>query len=174
MMKNELTMFISILFEFEKKNELFKSYLNDQVVVEVILKDIETKEVLERAKVYKATSLFCFIQVHNLFLEAILMMVEETRKVDFSMKELAVRCNCSPTKMRRIFNRVCSMPPKKVFAKFRLLKGRRILREEVNKSVKEVAGECGFKTPEVFCKNFKKEYGVSPNQYREIILSNRY
>ena len=84
---------------------------------------------------------------------------------DISVEDLAQKCHRSLTSFKKEFCRHFHEPPHKWFVRQRLMHARLLL-ISTNKSVSEIGLECNFPNTSHFIKLFKKEYGLTPAQYR--------
>lgn len=84
---------------------------------------------------------------------------------DVSVEELALQCNRSLTSFKKEFRKHFHEPPHKWFIRQRLMHSRLLL-ISTHKSVAEIGTECSFPNTSHFIKLFKKEYGLTPAQYR--------
>lgn len=74
--------------------------------------------------------------------------------------------NISEATLRRLFNQHYGMSPKKYLIKLRLNKGTQLL-IKCEKTVNEIAEECGFSDEKYFSRCIKKHFGVSPINLRQ-------
>lgn len=80
---------------------------------------------------------------------------------NLSIPDICKAGNVSESTLRRLFNRHYKTSPKKYLIKIRLNKGTQLLiRGE--KTVSEIAEECGFSDEKYFSRCVKKYFGVSP------------
>lgn len=82
-----------------------------------------------------------------------------------SIESLAGLCNRSLTSFKKEFRKHFGEPPHKWFIRQRLMHSRLLL-ISTGKSISEVGNECNFPNTSHFIKLFKKEYGVTPSNYR--------
>ena len=84
-----------------------------------------------------------------------------------TMETLCTVAGYSEAQLRRLFSKVYGCSPKAYILKTKLFHAKRILREEPNKTVEEIAALLSFCTPTYFCYIFKKKIGMSPGEYKE-------
>lgn len=84
---------------------------------------------------------------------------------DLSIEQLARRANMSPRNFTRHFKKELAETPGKFIEKLRL-RHARILLENRTAALKEVAGQCGFKSEEQMRRAFQRELCVTPQEYR--------
>lgn len=74
--------------------------------------------------------------------------------------------NIDRTYLYRLFKREYNVSPQKYLIKFRLQVAVNKL-ENTQKSIMEIAEECGFNNVSLFCHQFKKVYKDTPLNYRK-------
>jgi len=84
---------------------------------------------------------------------------------DLSIEKLAAQVNMSPRNFTRLFKRELEQTPGKFIERMRL-RHARILLENRTSVLKEVAGQCGFKSEEQMRRAFQRELCVTPQEYR--------
>ena len=91
---------------------------------------------------------------------------------DVSIEELASASNRSLTSFKKEFKRRFVIPPHKWYIRQRLTHSRMLLLS-TSKSVSEIGNACAFPNTSHFIKLFKKEYNVTPANYRSEHLKNK-
>ena len=81
-----------------------------------------------------------------------------------SVRELAEETHISVSTLERWFEENLHVTPTVYIRRIRLANAARMLAEQ--KSVTDTAGECGFSDVSAFIIAFKKQYGVTPSDYR--------
>lgn len=84
---------------------------------------------------------------------------------DLSIEKLLEQGGYSPGYTRKLFQEVYHCTPHKYLLTLRMEEARRLLRE-TNDSVKAIAAAVGFNNPSYFYAVFKRQVGVSPQDYR--------
>jgi len=84
------------------------------------------------------------------------------------LKQMAADLQVSYTYLRRMFRQFTGTSPHQYLLKLRLQKARDLLVMS-NKSVKEIALECGFNSPYYFSRYFKEDRGMAPSEYRAMV-----
>ena len=84
---------------------------------------------------------------------------------DLSIERLARQVNMSPRNFTRLFKKELEDTPGKFIEKLRL-RHARILLENRTSALKEIAGQCGFKSEEQMRRAFQRELCVTPQEYR--------
>ncbi len=93
------------------------------------------------------------------------VMDEHLSDPDFSLGVLARSINLSPGYLSGLYKDYFGMPFQDHLVALRLERAK-ILLLSTNRRVYEVAAEVGFDDPNYFSSRFRKQYGLSPNQYR--------
>ena len=84
---------------------------------------------------------------------------------DLSLAALSRRSGSSTFHLNRLFSRVAGETPKQFTLRLRLDRSAAMLLLTKD-SVLNVALECGFQSHEVFCRAFRKRFGMAPSAYR--------
>lgn len=84
-----------------------------------------------------------------------------------TIAEMAERCNMCPSTFKRKFAEHYGLPPHKWQIKHRLNRAAEMLLA-TDLLVKQIAYECGFATPSHFIRSFKKEFGCTPERFRQM------
>lgn len=84
---------------------------------------------------------------------------------DLSIDDFAKLCNCSTATFKRKFTELYQESPAKYIAIKKLEKATQLLQFK-NKSIADIAYDCGFETIPNFNKAFKKHFGKSPTEYK--------
>ncbi len=82
-----------------------------------------------------------------------------------SAEELAQECGVSATQFRREFRRVTGMPPHRYLSRLRLTQARRVLGSGRIK-LDDLAERLGYSSAYHLSAAFKKEFGISPRDWR--------
>jgi len=88
---------------------------------------------------------------------------------EFTLQKLASQVNESPQKISETLNRLMG----KTFYEFvnahRIARAKKMLKDPTyaTLSIEGIAFDCGFKSKSTFFKLFKKETGITPNQYKQ-------
>jgi AraC family transcriptional regulator, exoenzyme S synthesis regulatory protein ExsA len=82
-----------------------------------------------------------------------------------SVAELANLSNCSLAKFKRDFQRLYNSSPRTWISRKRLEHARMLLRN-TDRSVTEIALDCGFESASYFIRLFKKQYQCTPTELR--------
>jgi AraC family transcriptional regulator len=85
---------------------------------------------------------------------------------DVSLRALAGQAGLSAFHLHRVFSAVAGETPKQFTLRLRLGRAAAMLLTTQD-SVLNVALACGFQSHEVFCRAFRKRFGMTPSAYRE-------
>lgn len=83
-----------------------------------------------------------------------------------SLERMALRANSSKFHLHRKLRRLLGETPKKYISRLRLQRAAAQL-ATTNKSILAIALESGFQSHEVFSRAFKRQFGLTPRNYRE-------
>jgi len=89
-----------------------------------------------------------------------------------TIRSLATAVHLSPSSLRRLFNSETGRSPIKHLKELRMQNAEQLLQDTVL-SVKEIAFLCGMNDVSHFVRDFKKEHGMRPSQFRLHVLSSR-
>lgn len=86
---------------------------------------------------------------------------------DSTISEMARNCNMSVTTFKKMFAEYYKIPPHQWRIKQRLIMAVETLLSE-DLSIKEISNKCHFQNTSHLTNRFKREFGVTPTQYREM------
>lgn len=92
--------------------------------------------------------------------------VLQNSDANLSLWEMAQLCNMSLATFKRRFSTVFGERPAQFFAQARLHKAARMLASDVEARISDIVYDAGFETVTHFNKAFKKQFGLSPSDYR--------
>jgi AraC-like DNA-binding protein len=84
----------------------------------------------------------------------------------FSISELADYCKISPPHLFKLFQSHLGTSPHQYILGQQLSRAKTLL-AGTQKSIKEIASECGFESLEGFYRRFRRESGMPPGEYRQ-------
>ncbi len=85
-----------------------------------------------------------------------------------TLDDMAVQVRCNPQYLCHFFKEIAGVPPIQYLISYRLERAREMLRD-TTKPVLEISLDCGFDNVSYFIRQFKKEEGVTPREYRRQI-----
>lgn len=91
--------------------------------------------------------------------------------LNHSLTELADNVGIDAFRLIRAFNHCLGMPPFRYLESLRIREAQRLLENE--HSLVDIACELGFTDQSYFNRRFKRQMGVSPGQYRQMLASER-
>lgn len=92
-------------------------------------------------------------------------IIQQNLFSNLSLAELAYLCNSSLATFKRKFKEQYNISPAKYILKKRLEKATQLLQFK-NKTIAEIAYECGFETTPNFNRSFRNQFGKSPSEFR--------
>ncbi len=104
------------------------------------------------------------LKKHMLIKPAVDLINQNFTENMLTIKELAEKCGITEAYFRRIFIDIYSLSPKEYIINLRIDYAKQLL--ETNEfSITEIALMCGYFEPCHFSREFKKRFGISPNEY---------
>ncbi|WP_146186506.1 helix-turn-helix transcriptional regulator, partial [Pedobacter sp. HMWF019] len=95
-------------------------------------------------------------------------VIEENILQPITVFELAALCNRSLAAFKRDFKKQYHSSPR-IYINQQRLKHARMLLQNTNKLVSEIASECAFESTSYFIRIFKQEFGITPQAIRAMI-----
>lgn len=95
-------------------------------------------------------------------------VIEENILHPITVSELAKLCNRSLAAFKRDFKKQYQSSPR-IYINQQRLKHARMLLQNTNKLVSEIASECAFESTSYFIRIFKQEFGITPQAIRAMI-----
>lgn len=97
------------------------------------------------------------------------MYIQQNYDTNISLTEIANLCSVSEVHFSRCFKKETGINFKEYLSIIRLRNAENLLKK-TSSSISEIAYNCGFNDSNYFSFKFKKEYGLSPTEYREQVL----
>lgn len=85
---------------------------------------------------------------------------------NYTIAYMAELCNMSVTAFKKRFAEYYELPPHRWFVKQHLHRAAELLLSD-DLSIKEISHKCHFANQSQFTSRFRREYGLTPKQYRE-------
>ena len=95
-----------------------------------------------------------------------LQIISESYCSQLALGELAKKCGMSPVNFRRIFEKAMNSSPGHYIRRLRIVKAKLLLSRK-NKTIQEIARECGYQTISCFNRAFSQETGHAPSFFRK-------
>ncbi|MBQ6852147.1 MAG: AraC family transcriptional regulator [Oscillospiraceae bacterium] len=92
--------------------------------------------------------------------------LQENFASDITLEELAKHFAVSPEHLCRLFKRETGVGFREYLNLLRLQRAEKLLRQQRDRSVAQIAAECGFGDSNYFSVKFKSMYGISPKQFQ--------
>lgn len=89
----------------------------------------------------------------------------------WTLREMARLCRISPTRFSHCCRQLMNLSPLNVLNQLRIRQAETMMKNEPQKSITEIAMECGFTTSQYFATIFKKWTGKTPTEYRNTMSS---
>lgn len=99
--------------------------------------------------------------------KVILLMEEDIRK-SLTLDEMAQAVNLSPSHLYHLFKSETSESPRRYLKMLRMRRAKELL-ETTFMSIKEIVAVTGANDGSHFVRDFKKQYGMTPTQYRRAL-----
>jgi len=104
---------------------------------------------------------------NNSFLENVLHCIDaHLEDPDFGVEKLSREMGVSERQLQRKLNAVTNKSPIQMIISVRLYRAKEMMLAQ-EESIAEIAFQTGFSSPSYFSKCFKREFGISPSQFRE-------
>ncbi len=95
----------------------------------------------------------------------VISYMEENYMKKVSLQQLADAAQCNPQYLCHFFKEIAGMPPVKYLISYRVGRAKEFL-ENSTKTVLEVSLDCGFDNVSYFIRQFRRETGMTPREYR--------
>lgn len=103
------------------------------------------------------------------FLAEAVSYMENNYTFPIKVKEIANRAHLSERHFSRVFTQNYHMPPMEYVLKLRLQHAQKLLKNS-SLSVSQIAGQGGFYDTSALSRTFKAKFGLSPSEYRRLLL----
>ena len=166
---NDIVKNNDFLFQFDEKmiQMFFDSYFENKT--KGIVRELDDSAWLERffqILLKKSVSIFCN-ENDSPIVQDMLMFIEQSKDADFSLDVLAKRYHYSKEHLIRVFQKAMGTSPYKYWVLLKLNRSCYEL-EKNERSIAEIARECGYKHVGSYSVEFKKIFNMSPQDYRDM------
>ena len=94
--------------------------------------------------------------------------ISKNYEKDLSVADISSAVGICPSLLFRIFKTNEKCTPIEYLRQIRIEKAKSLLSSKSTDSIGQIGNACGFADTSYFCKVFKDETGISPNQFREL------
>ncbi len=108
---------------------------------------------------------------YSYYVGQVITMVQYDLTADLSLKTIAGKLNINPSYLSDLFHKEYGCTLTEFINRERIQHGIRLL-QTTSRSVHQITAECGMQNTNYFIKLFKKQTGMTPNQYREMLRPN--
>lgn len=129
-------------------------YATFEGTIDLVLGEIAKETPLQPKKTDKKNSLVC----------EILQYAEENPQADLSLLSVAKRFGYSHEYLSRILHKYLMEHWNSYVNRLRVRRADALLKTQTDRSVLDVAYECGFDSPNTFYRAYKKEFGKAPKR----------
>lgn len=106
---------------------------------------------------------------HSILVQRITAIILESyRETDCCLDSIAGAVGLSPAYAGKLYKRYALKSVAESISELRMKEARRLLREDRKLAIAEVASRSGFSSGSYFSKVFRKENGMTPNEYRNL------
>lgn len=107
----------------------------------------------------------------SIILQDVLQLIHENfAENELNINFLATQVDISNSYLSKIFRETMNIPITRYISEYRLRKSREMLENEKTMKNIDICYACGFNDYPYYSKYFKREYGVSPQEYRESFI----
>ncbi|GAB2717359.1 AraC family transcriptional regulator [Paenibacillus thermoaerophilus] len=101
-------------------------------------------------------------------LTPLLQYMEDRCAEDLTLEDLSRRLGVTPQYVCRLFRQALDMRPFEYLAKCRIQKAKELLLAQPERKVEEIAVQAGYRNASYFIKQFKRQEGVTPVEFRRM------
>ena len=99
-------------------------------------------------------------------IQMLISYINENFKEDLTLETIASHFGYSTSYIAHIFSEQLKIPFRSYLGSTRSEHARKLILEK-NKTLTEICYECGFNSPNTFCRNFKKHFGKTPSEFKK-------
>ncbi|MDO4266707.1 MAG: AraC family transcriptional regulator [Eubacteriales bacterium] len=99
-------------------------------------------------------------------IRAMLDYIHRNFAQEIRLTDVAKAASIGNRECLRCFQRAIQLSPMQYLMRYRLSKSAELLEHDAKISISETANVCGFESPSNFSKLFRRNYGLSPREYR--------
>lgn len=102
---------------------------------------------------------------HHSRINRVMDFIDQNLEQPIELKDIAAVANFSPFHFHRIFTFLIGETPTDYIQRLRVEKAAWKLQKDPFPSITEIAYSCGFGSTSLFCRTFKKYFGITPTQF---------
>lgn len=159
-LRPEINNYLSLIINERRSSDNFSFLMTKQLFQTLIIKLLRHKSTLAN---YHGISL----QSGDSALSEAMNYIASNFQNNISLTDIAGRLHLNPSYLSQKFKAVNGISFKEYINTIRINHAEKLLLE-TNKSITEIALECGYETSNYFGDVFKKTNGISPSQFRKI------
>jgi len=133
----------------------------DQNIIKLKLKEM----IILLSKSQNLTIVDFLVSMFNLTHSGFKTIIKNNIYANLSVADFAKLCNMSLSSFKRKFTKAYAQTPKKYINRLKLEKSSTLLLH-TDMLISEIAYQCGFETISAFNRSFKRNFAVSPTEYR--------
>ena len=99
-------------------------------------------------------------------IQMLISYINKNFKEDLTLETIASHFGYSTSYIAHIFSEQLKIPFRSYLGSTRSEYARKLILEK-NKSLTDICYECGFNSPNSFCRNFKKHFGKTPSEFKK-------
>lgn len=103
----------------------------------------------------------------NLRIRQMLKFIQENFANNLSLADISNSADISERECMRCFKKTIRISPIQYLLKYRIMRGAEMLLNDQEKSISQVAMNCGFDSPSNFTKFFRRFYNCTPREYKQ-------
>ncbi len=128
-------------------------------------KKLYLREILLSIDRYKITNTENQLSSTLVMIQEIINFINDNYNQDITVELLAKKYSLSKGYLSRQFKKYTGLPPIEYISLIKIQNAQRLLSSNTNKSITEIALECGYNNSAYFTRAFKKITGTTPKKY---------
>lgn len=103
----------------------------------------------------------------GLRIQKMLAYIHDHFSESLELSQIAKAADIGERECLRCFQRVIQVSPMQYLLKYRVMQGASMLLRNLNSSISDISGHCGFESPSNFSQMFKRFFNCTPREYRK-------
>ena len=100
-------------------------------------------------------------------IQKMLAYIHDHFSENLELSQIAKAADIGERECLRCFQRVIQVSPMQYLLKYRVMQGSSMLLRNLNSSISDISGHCGFDSPSNFSQMFKRFFNCTPREYRK-------